>query len=89
MQPTSFAELVKKFRKIRSLTQKDFGRLLNPSVAQPTVARWEKGEQLPDRKYFPKIASLVDFTLEDLFKFVEEPLADVVDTFCLNLSSTM
>ena len=80
MQPTSFAELVKKFRKIRSLTQKDFGRLLNPPVAQPTVARWEKGERLPDRKYFPKIASLMDFTLEDLFKFVEEPLVDIVDT---------
>lgn len=78
-QPRSFAELIKKVRKIRSLTQRDFGKLLNPPVAQPTVARWEKGE-LPDRKYFPKIASLSDFTLEDLFKFVEEPLVDVVET---------
>lgn len=79
-QPTSFAELIKKFRKIRSLTQRDFGKLLNPPVAQPTVARWEKGEQLPDRKYFPKIASLLDFTLDDLFKFVEEPLVDLAET---------
>lgn len=78
-QPTSFAELIKKVRKIRSLTQRDFGKLLNPPVAQPTVARWEKGE-LPDRKYFPKIASLSDFTLEELFKFVEEPLVEVVET---------
>ena len=80
MQPTTFPELIKKVRKLKNLTQRDFGRLLNPPVAQPTVARWEKGEQLPDRKYFPKIASLVDFTLEDLFKFVEEPLVDIVDT---------
>ena len=79
-QPTSFPELIKKVRKLKHLTQKDFGRLLNPPVAQPTVARWEKGEQLPDRKYFPKIASLLDFTLEDLFKFVDEPLVDIVDT---------
>ncbi len=83
-QPTSFPELIKKVRKIRSLTQRDFGRLLNPPVAQPTVARWEKGEQLPDRKYFPKIASLLDFTLDDLFRFVEEPLVDVGDTSILS-----
>ena len=81
MQPTTFPELIKKVRKLKNLTQRDFGRLLNPPVAQPTVARWEKGEQLPDRKYFPKIASLVDFTLEELFKFVENPRADVVNTF--------
>ncbi len=79
MQPTSFPKLIKKVRKLKHLTQKDFGRLLNPPVAQPTVSQWEKGEQLPDRKYFPKIASLLDFTLEDLFKFVEEPLVDVGD----------
>ncbi len=62
-QPTPFAELIKKVRKLKILTQRDFGRLLNPPVAQPTVAWWEKGEQLPDRKYFPKIASLLNFSL--------------------------
>ena len=69
-------ELIKKAREVNNLTQAAFGKLFSPPVAQPTVARWEKGEQLPDRKHFPKIASLLNFTLEELFEFVEGPLVD-------------
>lgn len=44
---TSLPQLIKNVRKRSSLTQANFGQLFNPPVAQPTVARWEKGEQVP------------------------------------------
>ena len=79
-QPSSnkvLAELIKKIRKTNNLTQASFGKLFQPSVTQSTVARWEKGEQTPDRIHFPKIASLVDLTFEELLQLIEEPLVDV------------
>lgn len=72
----SLPQLIKNVRKRSRLTQANFGQLFNPPLAQPTVAQWEKGEQVPDRKYFPKLASLLNFTLEELFEFVAGPLVD-------------
>ncbi len=69
-------ELIKKAREANGLTQAAFGKLFDPPVTQPTVGRWERGEKIPDRKHFPKIASLLNFTLEELFEFVEGPLAE-------------
>ncbi len=71
------AELIKRIRNTNNLTQADFGRLFQPPVIQSTVARWEKGEQIPDGKYFPKIASLLDITFEELLELLENPLIDV------------
>lgn len=75
--PKPLPELIKKAREVNSLTQAAFGKLFNPPVAQPTVARWEKGEQIPDRKHFPKIASLLNLKLEELFELVEGQLTNV------------
>jgi uncharacterized protein YjbI with pentapeptide repeats len=74
--PKPLPELIKKAREVNSLTQAAFGKLFNPPVAQPTVARWEKGEQIPDRKHFPKIASLLNLKLEELFELVEGQLTN-------------
>ena len=71
------AELIKRIRNTNNLTQADFGRLFQPPVIQSTVARWEKGEQIPDGKYFPKIAFLLDITFEELLELLENPLIDV------------
>lgn len=79
-QPSSnklLAELIKKIRKTNNLTQASFGQLFQPSVTQSTVARWEKGEQIPDRVHFPKIASLLDLTFEELLQLIEEPLVNL------------
>lgn len=70
-----FPELIKKARKSNNLTQDTFGRLFDPPVTQSSVARWEKGEMLPDRRHFPKIASLLNLTLEELFEFIENQVA--------------
>jgi uncharacterized protein YjbI with pentapeptide repeats len=71
------AELIKRIRNTNNLTQADFGRLFQPQVTQSTVARWEKGEQIPDGIHFPKIAFLLDLTFEELLKLLENPLTDV------------
>ena len=76
-QPSSnklIAELIKKIRKTNNLTQVAFGQLFQPSVTQSTVARWERGEQTPDKIHFPKIASLLNLSFEEFLQLIEEPI---------------
>lgn len=67
------SELIKRIRSASELSQVDFGKLFEPSVTQSTIARWENGEQMPDRRQFPKIAYFADLTIEDLEKLVKNP----------------
>lgn len=71
------ARLIKKIRITNYLTQTQFGELFQPSVTQSTVARWEKGEQMPDKIHFPKIAYFLDFTLEELQELLEDPVTNL------------
>ena len=75
----SLGELIKKIRKTNNLTQAAFGQLFEPSVTQSTVARWEKGTQTPDKIHFPKIASLLSISYDELLEITEEPLFCVDD----------
>lgn len=70
------SELIRKVREDNNLTQATFGRFFEPTVAQSTVAKWEKGDLLPNRKYFPKIASLLNLTLEEFFDLVGKQLIE-------------
>ena len=72
----SLSELIKKARESNNLTQTDFGRFFEPSIAQPTIARWEKGDLLPNRKHFPKIASLLNITLEEFCELISKQLSE-------------
>lgn len=70
----SLGELIKRIRKTNNLTQAAFGQLFEPSVTQSTIARWEKGTQTPDKIHFPKIASLLSISDDELLEIIEEPL---------------
>ncbi|NJK57888.1 MAG: helix-turn-helix domain-containing protein [Pleurocapsa sp. SU_5_0] len=61
------------------MTQGKFGKIFEPSVTQSTVARWEKGEQNPDRIHFPKIASLLNLSFEEFIEFIEQPISKIED----------
>jgi uncharacterized protein YjbI with pentapeptide repeats/DNA-binding XRE family transcriptional regulator len=81
--PTEFlpdkplAELIRRIRSVNELTQESFGQFFQPSVTQPTVARWEKGEQMPDQIHFPKIACFIDLTVEELKQLIEDSSSNV------------
>ena len=72
----SLSGLIKKARKSNNLTQTAFGRFFEPPIAQPTIARWEKGDLLPNRKHFPKIASLLNITLEEFCELISQQLSE-------------
>jgi uncharacterized protein YjbI with pentapeptide repeats len=72
-------EIIKKIRNTNNLTQNDFGQIFEPSVTQSTVARWEKGEQTPDRIHFPKIASLLNLSFEEFIEFIGEETSRIED----------
>lgn len=67
------AKLVKIIRSVNELTQASLGKLFDPPVTQSTIARWENGEQMPDKIHFPKIAYFLDLTLEDLERLIQNP----------------
>lgn len=71
--------LIRKIRSINELTQASFAKLFNPPVTQSTVARWENGEQTPDKVHFPKIAYFIDLTLEDLETLVQSSQIDLTN----------
>jgi uncharacterized protein YjbI with pentapeptide repeats len=68
------SELIKIARESNNLTQTAFGRFFEPPVAQSTVAKWEKEDLFPRRKHLPKIAALLNITLEEFFDLVGEQL---------------
>ncbi|OWY62790.1 hypothetical protein B7486_56545, partial [cyanobacterium TDX16] len=66
----SLGKLIKEARKGNCLTQFAFSKLFSPPLSQSAIARWEKGEMIPERRHFPKIAALLNFSLEELFELV-------------------
>ncbi len=73
------AKLVKIIRTVNELTQASLGKLFDPPVTQSTIARWENGEQMPDKVHFPKIAYFLDLTLEDLERLVQNPQTNLTN----------
>lgn len=69
-QPIS--ELILAIRKVNKLTQTEFGKFFEPSLSQSTVARWEVGDLLPDRKHLPKIASFKNLSFQEFWEIVGE-----------------
>ncbi len=78
-------KLIKRIRNTNNLTQFQFGKLFQPQVAQSSVARWEKGQQIPNAKHFLKIASLLDVSFEELLEMLKAP---VIDTNRIRIKNT-
>lgn len=73
------AKLIKIIRNVNELTQASLGKLFEPPVTQSTIARWENGEQMPDKVHFPKIAYFLDLTLEDLERLLQNPQSNLAN----------
>lgn len=59
-----FAEELIKIRKLNNMTQENLASKCN--VSRQAVAKWEKGESLPDVYLIAKIAKLFKVNIEDL-----------------------
>ena len=55
---------IKKFRKIKKLTQEQIAEKLN--VSRQTVSKWESGETIPDIYNCCELAKLYEITVDDL-----------------------
>ena len=55
---------IKKFRKIKKLTQEQVAVKLN--VSRQTVSKWESGETIPDIYNCCELAKLYEITVDDL-----------------------
>lgn len=69
-----FPRLIKEIRARKSLSQAKFGNLLAPPVTAQSVGQWERGENAPARKYWPKIAALAEMELGQFYEYVETGL---------------
>ncbi len=55
---------IKKFRKLKKLTQEQVAEKLN--VSRQTVSKWESGETIPDIYNCCELAKLYEITVDDL-----------------------
>ena len=55
---------IKKFRKVKKLTQEQVAEKLN--VSRQTVSKWESGETIPDIYNCCELAKLYEITVDDL-----------------------
>ena len=60
-------EKIKELRKSRGLTQKEFGELLEPNVADSTVACWEKGYSKPRGELKVQVAEMANESVGEFF----------------------
>ena len=65
-----FAETIRKLRIERGLTQKQLGKLL--FIYHSTIARWERGDRLPDAAMIPRIAKCLNVDASRLFHLAAE-----------------
>lgn len=73
----SLGKVIRKYRKIRNLTQEEMaGRL---GVTAPAVNKWENENSYPDIMLLAPIARLLDISLDTLLSFREDLTADEIN----------
>lgn len=65
MNSISIAKRIKEYRTERKLTQEGFAKLLG--VSPQAVSKWERETCYPDITFLPKIAKLLECTVNDFF----------------------
>lgn len=76
---------IAKYRKAKKLTQEELGIKLG--VTNQSVSKWESEVSMPDIMLLPKIAKILEISLEDIYGIAEEPenisvSADDFPSFC-------
>lgn len=64
MANRTIAEIISSRRKEKGMTQKELADLLN--ITDKAVSKWERGIACPDTQTIPKVAQILDLTIEEL-----------------------
>ena len=64
MSNKTFGEMISSLRKERNMTQNDLAEKMN--VTDKAVSKWERNLSCPDVNSIPKLAEILDTTVEEL-----------------------
>lgn len=68
----ALGKLILRYRGANSISQKEFGKLFNPSISHVSIGRWEKG-QMPKEKHFARIAEILELSPSKLSLLIDNP----------------
>ena len=69
-----FGEKISELRKGKSLTQEALARELD--VTAQAVSKWERGESMPDIALLPKLAEVLEVSIDSLFGKEQKPIVE-------------
>lgn len=61
---TIIGENIKKYRKLKGITQEEFASLIG--VTFQAVSKWERAESYPDINYLPSISKILNISIDEL-----------------------
>jgi uncharacterized protein YjbI with pentapeptide repeats/DNA-binding XRE family transcriptional regulator len=85
-----FPKLIKEIRNNRNLTQREFAQLFSPHVTQQAIARWERGETFPARRYWQTLAELAGMELGQFYEYIgigSVPTPSLLEDLILKIKS--
>ena len=69
-----FGEKISELRKKKGLTQEALAGELN--VTSQAVSKWERGESMPDISLLPKLAEVLDISIDSLLGVEKKPIVE-------------
>ena len=82
MANKSMGEIVSTLRREKGMTQKELANKLN--ITDKAVSKWERDIAYPDTQTIPKLAEILDISVEDLMNAKLEPADGQRKTGCLD-----
>lgn len=64
MNPKTMGDTIAQLRKEKGMTQKELAELLN--ITDKAVSKWERNVACPDTALIPKLAEILDVSIEEL-----------------------
>ena len=86
MANKSMGEIVSTLRREKGLTQKELAAMLN--ITDKAVSKWERDVAYPDTQTIPKLAEILDISVEDLMNAKLEPADGQRRSACLDIKKS-
>ncbi|MGI6006122.1 MAG: helix-turn-helix domain-containing protein [Ruminococcus sp.] len=83
----SLGQVIRKYRKIRNLTQEEMAKRLG--VTAPAVNKWENENSFPDIMLLAPIARLLNISLDTLLSFREDLTAEEINEIVREVSQRL